>query len=85
MNNIPLKRLYKYNECNADTILKIGTSLYLQPKRARGTKRVHFFGEGENLYRISQRYGIKLKHLYRRNQWEVGHVPKNGDNINLKN
>lgn len=85
VNNIPLKRLYKYNECNADTILKIGTSLYLQPKRARGTKRVHFFGEGENLYRISQRYGIKLKHLYRRNQWEVGHVPKNGDNINLKN
>ena len=85
VNNIPLSRLYRYNECNADTILKIGTALYLQPKRARGTRSVHYYVEGDDLYRISQCYGIKLKHLYRRNQWEVGHVPKNGDKILLKN
>ncbi len=85
MNNISLGRLYKYNECNADTILKIGTVLYMQPKRARGTKSVHYYVKGDNLYRISQSYGIKLKHLYRRNKWEVGHIPKNGDKIKLKN
>ena len=85
VNNIPLSRLYKYNECNADTILKIGTALYLQPKRSRGTSSVHYYVEGDDLYRISQCYGIKLKHLYRKNQWEFGHVPKNGDKINLKN
>jgi len=85
VNNIPLSRLYRYNECNADTILKIGTAIYLQPKRARGTRSVHYYVEGNNLYRISQSYGIKLKHIYRRNQWEVGHVPKNGDKILLKN
>jgi len=85
VNNISLSRLYKYNECNADTILKIGTALYLQPKRSRGTSSVHYYVEGDDLYRISQCYGIKLKHLYRKNQWEFGHVPKNGDKINLKN
>lgn len=85
VNNISLSRLYKYNECNADTILKIGTVLYMQPKRARGTKSVHYYVKGDNLYRISQSYGIKLKHLYRRNKWEVGHIPKNGDKIKLKN
>ena len=83
-NNIPLNRLYKYNECNSDTVLKIGTPLYLQPKRARGTEEVHYYAEGDNLYRISQRYGIKLKHLYRRNKWEGSHIPQNGDKILLK-
>lgn len=83
-NFIPIKRLYKYNECSSDTVLKVGTFLYLQPKKSKGTTKSHVFKEGDGLYRISQRYGIKLKDIYKRNHWSVGHVPKNGDIVYLR-
>ncbi len=83
-HNIPLKRLYRYNECNADTILKIGTPLYLQPKRSKGTKKIHVYTSDDDLYRISQKYGIKLKHIYKRNNWPIGYTPKQGEKIYLK-
>lgn len=83
-NNISLKRLYKYNECNADTVLQIGAPIYLQPKRNRGTQVKYKFVQGDNLYEISQRFGIKLKHLYRRNNYNWGYEPKPGEVVYLK-
>lgn len=81
---IPIKRLYKYNECNKDTVLKIGTRLYLQPKKGKGTSKFHVFAADENLYRISQQYGIKLQSIYERNGWFPGYKPQLGEKIYLK-
>lgn len=83
-NNVALKRLYKYNECSADTLLQIGAAVYLQPKRKKGTQKSYVFANGDNLYKISQRFGIKLKHLYRRNNYEWGYQPKPGEVIYLR-
>ena len=83
-NSIPIKRLYKYNECNADTLLKSGTVLYLQPKRSKGTSKYHVFKKGDNLYRLSQDYGIKLNDIYKRNNWSVGYTPKVGEKVYLR-
>lgn len=83
-HDIPLRRLYKYNDCNADTLLKIGEPLYLQPKRSKGTKRSHVFAADDDLYRVSQQYGIQLKHIYKRNNWPEGYSPKEGEKIYMK-
>lgn len=83
-NGIPIKRLYKYNDCNQDTVLKIGTPIYLQPKRGEGTKKFHVFKTGDDLYRISQSYGIKLSSLYKRNSWSAGFTPIEGEKVLLK-
>lgn len=83
-HGLPINRIYKYNECNADTVLKIGTPIYLQPKRSKGTQKVYIFKAGDDLYRVSQTYGIKLKHIYKKNGWPVGYKPKAGDKIFLK-
>ena len=83
-NALPINRLYRYNECNSDTVLKIGTNIYLQPKRSKGSSKHHVFQKGDDLYRISQEYGIKLKDIYRRNNWSIDHVPQIGDKIYLR-
>ena len=79
-----MSRLYKYNDCNKDTILEIGTFVYLQPKRSRGTQKSYVFHSGDNLYRISQRFGIKLKYIYKRNNWIEGYSPLEGEEIYFK-
>lgn len=81
---ISLRTLYKYNECNADTLLNVGDKIFLQPKRNKGTVKQITFQKGDNLYRIAQEYGIKLKHIYRRNRWSPKHKPKPGDTIILR-
>ena len=81
---ITIKRLYKYNECNKDTILKIGTPIYLQPKKGKGTTKFHVFTYGDDLYRISQTYGIKMESIYKRNAWFPRYKPKLGEKIYLK-
>ena len=62
----------------------MGTYIYLQPKKAKGTSKLHVFKKGDEVYRIAQRYGIKLKNIYKRNNWSVGHIPKAGDTIYLR-
>lgn len=83
-NSLSLEKIYSYNECNSDTLLKVGTLIYLQPKRSRGTRNSHLFKSGENLYRISQRYGIKLKFILKRNKWNPGYTPQEGEKVYLR-
>ena len=33
---------------------------------------------------ISQKFGIKLRHLHKRNNWKDGYRPKEGEKIYLK-
>ncbi len=83
-HSISLVKLYSYNECSPDTILKVGTPIYLQPKRTKGTKKLHLFEEEDNLYRISQQYGIKLKAIFKRNNWKESYIPQEGEKIYLR-
>lgn len=83
-HSISLAKLYFYNDCNSDTVLKVGAPIYLQPKRPRGTKKSHLFKSEDNLYRISQQYGIKLKSIFKRNKWESGYLPKEGEKVYLR-
>jgi LysM repeat protein len=78
--------LPKYNELDSDFPLVPGQILYLQPKREKAEpgKEYHNTVEGETMYMISQRYGVKLKSLYERNRMTEGTEPEAGKKIWLR-
>lgn len=67
--NLPLKKLAKYNELSKDFIIEKPFYLFLEEKRTHynGNKEVYIYQGNENLYDISQRYGIKEKDLRQMN------------------
>ncbi|MEM7101557.1 MAG: glucosaminidase domain-containing protein [Bacteroidota bacterium] len=86
--NMSLSRLMKYNDLSLGDDLIPGQNVFLQPKRkkSRGRKSSHRVEKGETMYSISQDYGVKLKHLYKRNN--LNHLtalePESGQRIYLR-
>ncbi len=78
--------LAKYNELDEDFILVPGQVLYLQPKRekAEAGKEFHNVENGETMYMISQKYGIKLRSVLEMNRMEEGTEPIQGQKIWLR-
>jgi len=78
--------LAKYNELDNDFIPVPGQILYLQPKRdkAEPGKDTHTVVEGDSMYLISQRYGIKQKSLYELNRMAAGNEPEVGSKLWLR-
>jgi hypothetical protein len=78
--------LSRYNELNTDFQLFPGQILYLQPKREKAEpgKEYHTSSDGETMYMISQRYGIKVKSLYEMNRMTEGTEPEAGTKIWLR-
>ena len=68
---ISWKKLAKYNERDKNDILRKGDIIYLKKKRKKAPKqykkRPHIVQVGESMYGISQKYGIRLKNLYKMN------------------
>ncbi|HTF05832.1 MAG TPA: glucosaminidase domain-containing protein [Bacteroidia bacterium] len=77
-------QLYKYNDMNKNTVLKPGQILYIQPKRRKAEPDKHQMKPGETMHDVSQKYGIKLKKLYKYNEMEQGTEPKAGQVIYLR-
>ena len=78
--------LAKYNEFARDSKIATGQLIYLQPKRKKASVefKYHTVEEGENMYHVSQMYGVKLKYLYRMNMMNQGDEPEAGVIINLR-
>ena len=78
--------LPKYNELRNDFTIIPGQILYLQPKRDRAEPGKEYYNtlEGDTMYLISQRYGIKLKKLYEMNRMVDGAEPEPGKKIWLR-
>jgi len=78
--------LYKYNNLYKGVKLEPGQIIYLQPKRRKAApgNEIHKVEEGQTMYDISQMYGVKLKHLYRKNRMMEGEQPVVGTEIYLR-
>ena len=78
--------IYRYNDLYKGAKLEPGTIIYLQPKRRKAAlgNEVHRVEEDQTMYDISQIYGVKLKHLYRRNLMMEGEQPLEGTEIYLR-
>lgn len=84
---ISTKKLLQYNDLNTiPETLKPNTIIYLRRKKNRAEKRysTHTVQKGENLYRISQKYGIKLQKLYDYNQIPYTQGAKIGQVLRLR-
>lgn len=78
--------LSKYNELTNDSSIRTGQILYLQPKRDKAEPGKEHYNsvDGDRMYLISQRYGIKLKRLYEMNRMADGTEPEPGNKIWLR-
>lgn len=77
-------QIERYNELNSARSIEAGKIVYLQPKRRKAEEKYHTVQKGEDMYSISQKYGIKLKHLYKKNNMEPGSQPKTGQKLWLR-
>ena len=78
--------IYKYNGLPKDANLVNGQIIYIQPKRNKAEKgfETHEVQEGETMYTISQKYAVKLKKLYKRNNLLPGFRLDKGQIIKLR-
>lgn len=85
-NGLFLKELLRFNDLDEEQELTPGNVVYLAAKKARAPKGVSRYvvdRDGETLYEISQRFGIRLKTLNRLNPVLVGTRLSEGDMIIL--
>lgn len=84
-NDLPEGRIYRWNDLPKGSEISEGDILYLKPKKRKGSEKFHTVEEGEDMYEISQMYGIKLKHLYKKNRMEDTVEPAVGEKIYMQN
>lgn len=77
-------QIRKYNDLEKGEELEAGQRIYLQPKRWKAEEDWHVVKEGETMWDISQKYGVKLKKLYRKNNMERGTEPEVGQKLSLR-
>ena len=82
------RKLAKYNERDKNDVMHKGEIVYLKKKRKKAPKqyknRPHIVKKGESMYIISQKYGIRLKNLYKMNYFDIDHQIKIGDRIRIR-
>ncbi len=84
--SIDPRLICRYNEIAKETKsrFKPGQIIFLQPKKNKAAEAFHTVVNGETMYSISQKYGIKLKKLYRKNRMEPGTEPLPGTQLSLR-
>ena len=86
--DISYRKLAKYNERNKNDVLEEGEIIWLHKKAKKAPKafknRPHRVEPGESMYIISQRYGIRLKYLYKMNNLAPDYVIKTGDLLRVR-
>lgn len=84
---ISYRKLHKYNELPKDYTFRGGEIVYLEQKRRRATKEhiVYVVREGDSMYSISQKFGMRLDKLYKLNKMNPeSPAPKVGDILRLR-
>jgi LysM repeat protein len=84
--NFKAKDLLSYNEVPSGFPLNKGDIVYFQKKKSRADKPYyeHIVLIGESMHSISQKYGLKVKNLYRMNKRDYEYVPEEGDVLKLR-
>lgn len=81
---IGLNSLLKYNDLHEGDYVKPGTKIFLEPKKSTGFESFHRVDEGETMHSISQKEGIKLKALLKKNGMTYGQEAAEGEVLCLK-
>jgi hypothetical protein len=82
--DIPLKRLFEFNEMEEQESLPKAQLIYLQRKRKVAEEDYHIVREGESLYDIAQANGLRLDALLEYNSLSRGMEPTVGTRLALR-
>lgn len=84
--DISWKKLVKYNDLHKDYTLTAGDIIYLKAKKKKAAKKYTYYivKDGDSMHGISQKYGIRLKYLYKMNRKDGEYVPEVGDRLRLR-
>lgn len=84
--NLFLGEILKFNDVKEDRELQTGVVVYVQAKKAKAAKGYDEYKSegGMSMWEISQKYGVKLKKLCRRNGVDESYVPQAGEVIVLR-
>ncbi len=86
--SVDYRRLAKFNERPVDDVLEEGEYVWLKKKRRHAPKEykgyVYKVEAGESMYSISQRFGIRLKNLYKMNDLSPDYIIQVGDMLRIR-
>ncbi len=77
-HNIPLYKIFVFNDLKETDLLAQDQLLFLGNKKAEGDKSFHLVVAGESLYDISQKEGVQLKKLKEYNPSISSETPATG-------
>ncbi len=75
---LSVNKFRKFNDMSLNQKLETGKIYYLKRKRNRAKFYYHTVKDGETMWQISQKYGLKLHKLYRKNRISEPTQPKPG-------
>ncbi len=82
------RKLRKYNEVDKRYRLQPGEIVYLEKKRKKADRslrgKFHEVKAGESLHTIAQRYGIRMKTLYKNNHLADDYMPQVGERLKIR-
>lgn len=85
--NISARKLAHNNERSLNSPLEVGEIIYLKRKKHKADKQFkgkpYVVKEGDSMYNIAQRYGIRLESLYYMNGFMPDYVPTVGEKIRV--
>jgi hypothetical protein len=85
---VSYRKIAKYNERDKRDQLEEGEIIWLKKKQTKAPKdykgRLHYVRPGESMYSIAQKYGIRLKNLYKMNHLSPDYQIRVGDGLRLR-
>ena len=86
--NISYRKIAKYNERSKNDPITEGEIIWLKKKQKKAPKeyknRLHYVRQGESMYSIAQKYGIRLRSLYKMNHLSPDYDIHVGDGLRLR-
>ena len=84
--DVSWKKLVKYNDLHEEYTLEAGDIIYLKKKNKKAQKpyKEYIVRDGDSMHSISQKFGIRLKNLYKMNKLDGDYVPEVGDKSKLR-
>jgi hypothetical protein len=83
--NLPLQRIFEFNDMTASEAADKDRLIYLQRKRKTGKNDYHIVQPGESLHDIAQQQALRLESLLEYNWLSADMQPAPGEKLYLKN
>lgn len=86
--DVSYRKLAKFNERDKNDVLEEGEYVWLQKKRCKAPNDykgyIHYVKDGESMYSIAQKYGIRLKYLYKINDLAPDYIIRVGEPLKVR-